>query len=148
MEYFSGWLSLSGLGILFGLFPGWYTTACLVGHAIVIQRKRVAPWMYYIVGGDHWTKKADLDEPEAKKAIKSGWIVSSIYVFAILGLMHYFARGDFAGGNIVDIIQFEISFCLFLLLTWLLPAYLTKRYLQKLESGVSSDSNRIGKKDF
>ena len=148
MEYFTGWLTLSGIGILFGLFPGWYSSACLIGHAIVIEHKKVSPWLYYIVGGDHWTKKADLSKSEARAAPKYTWTVSLVYVLLILALMHYFARADYVSGNIIAIIMFDTSFSLFLLLTWLVPAYLTKRYVRKLKTTEEvRDSTYISTKD-
>jgi hypothetical protein len=48
MDYLLSWLTLSGLGMLFGLFPGYANTAGILYEAILAQRKKPAKWLYEV----------------------------------------------------------------------------------------------------
>ena len=110
MEYFSIWLTLSGLGILFGLFPGYGSTAGILYEAVLLQRKKPPRWMYDIFFIDVENPEVTLWARGPRGTRKTSWYVSIAYVILILGFYHYIGRVDYLQGDIIMIIIGETSF--------------------------------------
>ncbi len=65
-----------------------------------------------------------------------------IWVLLLLIVYHYMSIQDYVSGNILKIFVVEMSFPLFLILTWLLPSFFLKRYLSKLKPKETTESKR------
>ncbi len=131
--YLIAWLELSGIGILFGLFPAWFSCGGMIYRAVVLQHKNVPSWLCDIASSDLRTDRRYRGLLPKRYISLVPWIISTIWVIACLVGQQYLALVDYARGNIAEIIVINTSFPVFLVLTWLLPAYFLRRYLQKLE---------------
>jgi len=113
------WLTLSGLGILFGAFPGYISMAGMLYEAMLVQKKKPAKLLSEAFSIDYEHPEVAIWARGPRRTRKMTWYVSIAYVVLLLGFYHYLGRIDYAMGNIIRIIIGEISFPLFLLLTWL-----------------------------
>ena len=148
MSYFVYWLILSGLGILFGFFPGHLLFARYVEFAVCEQKKDVAKWVIRIASGDPVTRQFMLSKPKDyvtrkdvvilpgdlyiifKKEMRSAimalviglGISESIFIYIFIVAHH----------DIVILIIENLGFPLFYSLTIFLPYILVKRHIQNV----------------
>lgn len=140
MDYLQSWLTLSGWGMLFGLFPGYANTAGILYEAILVQKKMPPKWMYEVFFIDAKHPEVALWARGPRRTRKMSWYISIAYVVIILIGAHYFSWVDVTREvDMINIIIEETSFPIFLLLMWLLPVYFMKRYLKKLKPGDGMD---------
>ena len=120
--------------MLFGLFPGYTSTAGTLYEAILVQKKKPVKWICEIFFIDTENPEVALWARGPRRTHKTSWYISIAYVVMILVGAHYFSWvGVTREVDALNIIVEETSFPVFLLLTWLLPVYFMKRYLKKLK---------------
>jgi len=140
MNDFLSWLTLSGLGILFGFFPGYATARGVVYESILVGKRKPVRWMYLVFFIDRENPEIGLGSYGPRRGLKVTWYISIGYVAIFLIVAHYFSWvGVNREVDILTIIIEETSLPMFLLLTWLLPAYFMKNYLKKLKPGKEVD---------
>jgi hypothetical protein len=141
MNYLHVWLTLSGSGIVFALFPAYISTASILYEAILVQKKKPSRWICEIFFINHEYPEGTIWARGPRSTRKIAWNISVVYVVLFLCFYQYFGIINNFQIDILTILIGETSFPVFLLLTWLLPVYFMKRYLKKVKSGDEVDRN-------
>jgi len=125
------WLISAGWGILFGLIPSHIWIVANVEYAMFAQNRNIPEKLT-----KYFSFRSDLTENKWGKKKKLQVFASRVFSIAIIVIIlvryQYVTITGFLNGRaaINDLIVLETGFTPFLLLTWLLPAYLLERYLQ------------------
>jgi hypothetical protein len=131
------WFVMSGVGIITGFFPALFWCSALVINSAVREGKNVPDWLRQCaVGYSGLLPKASW--------IPINKIISILLILVFLIGYHYVALVDYATGSLARILVIETSFPVFLLVTWLMPAKFLKRFLDKLDNGLSQGSKQKG----
>jgi hypothetical protein len=139
IESFLTWLTLGALGILFGLIPGYSNSGDILREEILVKKKKVAKWLYFIFNIDTKNTEFTLSEIGPRKSRRLSHYISIGYVILILAFYHYIGKPDIISGNLARIFIGETSFPVFLLLSWLLPVIFIKRYLNKIKPPILAE---------
>ena len=136
LDYFFIWLSNCGIGILLGLFPGYLLFADAVSQAVIIHNKDVPPWMIRLSNGNVKTRKWDLFPfKNPASSHRGSLIISGFWLVFMFGLSQYVIIYEYLIHlDIKMLISEEAGWPVFLLLTGILPAYLTNRYTARLKT--------------
>jgi hypothetical protein len=126
-----GWLIISGIGILFGIFPAWWWCSALIADAIV-QKRTISKWLTVVAESVPLFGVIHSSLFNKKIFLATLRISSIIWVTACFFIYFFFSVSDFRTGNITLIIGSVTSFPIFLTLTLIIPIYFLKRYLKQL----------------
>jgi hypothetical protein len=126
-----GWFIVSGVGILFRIFPAWWWCSAMIADAIV-NGKRLASWLKAtaetipLFGVIHVSTVSKNNYLLVLRIISITWIA-----ICLIGCQ-YLSIPDFKEGNITRILEIETSFPVFVVLTVIVPAYFLKKYLRRI----------------
>jgi len=128
-----GWLKISAIGVLFGLFPAWWWSSAIIIQAAIHENKAVPEWMMQIAKNNPFLSFFHITLFHKRYYPFISKVLAIIWTVVILAFIHYGEFIAYKEATILEVIELESSFVFFMLLTLMLPAFFLKKYFKHLK---------------
>jgi len=125
------WIELSGVGLLFGLFPSWWLCTAIFVENVEYGGKTSPKWITLLANNNPGLGLFHFLLVKKTWYQKILWIMSGLVIGVFLWGYFTFGHETYIGHGIARMVVFFMSFPIFLLLVWLVPAIILNRYYHK-----------------